>query len=86
MSSTFFFTVSGDLDAAYPAVAAREIGFDDVALFCVPEMAITGSLPRCVRVLIHWNTTKTQAELEHAYIGDAARLRPEFAWPRRAGR
>jgi chorismate mutase len=73
-----FFTVTDDLDADYPAQAARQMGWDSVALLCAREIAVPGSLGRCVRVLLHVNTERTQAELRHAYLGDAARLRPEY--------
>ena len=51
-----FFTVTRDLDAEFPALAARQIGWSDVPLLCGYEMAVPGSLGRCIRVLLHWNT------------------------------
>ena len=74
-----FFTVTDDLDAEHPALAARELGWREVALLCAREIPVPGGLGRCIRVLLHVNTEKTQSELRHVYLGAAARLRPEFA-------
>jgi chorismate mutase len=73
------FTTTPDLNAEFPAVAARELGWLDTALLCGHEMAVPGSLPRCIRVLIHWNTERRADEIVHVYIGAASRLRPERA-------
>ena len=75
------FTATPDLDAAYPAVAARRLGWTETALLCVQEMAVRGSLPRCIRVLIHWNTDQAQDQLRHVYLREAKRLRPDRAGP-----
>lgn len=72
------FTTTPDLDAEFPALAARQLGWLDVPLLCTHEIAVPGSLPRCVRILIHWNTTKSLQEIHHVYIRDAARLRPDL--------
>jgi chorismate mutase len=74
-----FFTTTADLTAEFPALAARSLGWHDVALMCGHEMAVPGSLGKCIRVLIHWNTSKTQTEIVHVYLKDATRLRPERA-------
>ena len=74
-----FFTVTDDLDAVHPARAARQLGWGQVALLCAREIPVPGSLPRCVRVLLHVNTEKTPAELRHVYLRGAGALRPEFA-------
>lgn len=71
------FTTTVDLNAAYPAQAARELGWHDVALICGHEMNVPDGLARCIRVLIHWNTPKTQDEIVHVYIRKAENLRPE---------
>ncbi|GAC1363608.1 MAG: chorismate mutase [Herpetosiphon sp.] len=71
------FSTTTDLNAEYPAMAARELGWLDVALMCGHEMAVPTGLPRCIRVLIHWNTPKTQSEIVHIYIKGARNLRPE---------
>jgi chorismate mutase len=72
------FTVTPDLAAAFPARAAREMGWRNVALLDAQEIPVPGSLPRCVRVLIHWNTAKTQAEIRHVYLRGAVALRPDL--------
>lgn len=73
------FSTTPDLNAEFPAVAARELGWLDTALLCTHEMAVPGSLQRCVRVLIHWNTTRAASEVVHVYIREARNLRPERA-------
>lgn len=72
-----YFTTTVDLDAVYPAVAARQLGWLDVPLICGHEMMVPGGLPRCVRVLIHWNTRRGQKEIVHVYVGEAQSLRPD---------
>lgn len=72
------FTTTPDLDAEFPALAARQLGWLDVPLLCGHEMSIPGSLPRCIRVLVHWNTDKSQAEVQHIYVRDAEKLRPDL--------
>jgi chorismate mutase len=74
--ASIFFTVTPDLTAAFPARAARELGWRHVALLDAQEIPVAGSLPRCVRVLIHWNTPRPQADIRHVYLRDAASLRP----------
>jgi chorismate mutase len=74
-----FFTVTDDLDAEYPALAAREIGWVNVPLLCAREIAVPGGLDRCIRVLLHVNTKKTQEQIRHIYLREAAILRPTFA-------
>jgi chorismate mutase len=73
-----FFTVTPDLTAAFPARAARDMGWRHVALLDAQEIPVPGSLPRCVRVLVHWNTAKPQAEIHHVYLRGAASLRPDL--------
>ncbi len=72
------FTTTPDLDAEFPALAARQLGWLEVPLLCGHEMAIPGSLPRCIRVLIHWNTDRAQSEIQHVYVRAAERLRPDL--------
>ena len=79
--ASIMFTATDVLDAAYPAVAAREIGFSLVPLFCVQEMTVRGSLPLCVRVLIHVNTELGQPFMNHVYLRGAAHLRPDLSHP-----
>jgi chorismate mutase len=74
------FTVTEDLDAAFPAVAARGLsGWKDVPLLCVREIPVPGSLGHCIRILIHWNTDRPQAEIRHVFLRGARHLRPEWA-------
>jgi chorismate mutase len=72
------FTTTPDLTAAFPARAAREMGWQDVALLDVQEILVPGSLERCIRVLIHWNTGKSAAEIKHVYLKGAQALRPDW--------
>lgn len=71
------FSTTADLNAEFPAVAARQLGWLDTALFCTHEMCVPGSLDHCIRVLIHWNTTRRADEIRHIYIRGARNLRPE---------
>lgn len=70
-----------DLDAAYPARAARQMGWHEAALFCCQEIPVPQGIPRCIRILVHWNTTKPLEEIQHVYIRGAASLRPDRAMP-----
>ncbi len=76
--ASVIFTATADLDAVYPAVAARELGWVTVPLLCTQEMRVAGSLPRCIRVLLHWNTERAPAQIRHIYLGEAQRLRPDL--------
>ena len=77
--ASVIFTATPDVDAAYPAAAARQLGWTRTALMCVQEMDVSGSLPRCIRVLIHWNTDRSLDELRHIYLREARSLRPDLA-------
>lgn len=72
------FTVTADLDAEFPALAARALGWTEVALICTREIPVPNSLPKCIRVLLHINTTRSAAEMRHVYTRGAIALRPEF--------
>lgn len=72
-----YFTVTMDLNATYPATAARQLGWYDVPLLCGYEISVPGSLPQCIRILLHWNTSKSQQEIVHVYLHQAASLRPD---------
>src|SRR5262245_40900115 len=74
-----FFTVTDELDAEYPALAAREMGWVHVPLLCAREIPVPGGLARCIRVLLHVSTEKTQDQIRHVYLGEAAALRPAYA-------
>ena len=73
--ASVIFTVTKDLDAEFPAVAAREIGWIDTPLMCSNEIPVKGSLAKCIRVLIHLNTDKSQKEINHVYLKKAVSLR-----------
>ena len=72
------FTVTEEISSAYPALAARQMDWDLVPMICAREIPVTGSLPLCIRVLIHWNTDKTQKEINHVYLRGAVKLRPDL--------
>ncbi len=71
------FTMTPDLDAAFPARAARDLGWDDAALLDAQAPRVIGDLPRCIRVLIHWNTNRAADQVQHVYLHDARQLRPD---------
>ncbi|MCE9604694.1 MAG: chorismate mutase [Planctomycetia bacterium] len=73
------FTTTVDLNAEFPALAARQLGWLDIALLCTHELDVPGSLRKCIRVLLHWNTEKPAAEIQHVYIRDAVKLRPDLS-------
>jgi chorismate mutase len=75
-----FFTLSDDLDAAYPALAARQMGWDCVALLCAREIPVPGGLDRVVRILLHVNTKKPIEAMRHIYLREAISLRPSRAF------
>ena len=79
--SSAFFTTTADLTAEFPAIAARKMGWTQMALMCGHEMDVPGSLPMCLRVLLHVNTEKGADEIVHVYLRDARSLRPEFPAP-----
>ncbi len=73
------FSVTDDLDAEFPALAARKLGWTEVALMCSREIPVPHSLRKCIRVLLHVNTTRSAAEIQHVYIHGAVTLRPTFS-------
>lgn len=73
------FSLTADLDAEFPAVAARGLGWTDTALMCTREIPVPNSLGKCIRVLIHVNTTCSAEEIQHVYIKGAVNLRPTFS-------
>lgn len=77
--ASVIFTVTDDLGAAYPAQAARELGWDQVPLLCTREIPVPGGLTRCIRALLHWNTGLNQSAIRHVYLGGAAILRPDLS-------
>lgn len=72
------FTTTPDLNAEFPAVAAREMGWTFVPLLCGHEMSVPGSLPLCLRILLHVNTNKGAHDVTHIYIRGARALRPDL--------
>ena len=73
-----FFTVTEDLCSTFPAQAARQMGWSLVPMMCAREIPVPGSLPKVIRVLVHWNTERTQREITHVYLREAVRLRPDL--------
>lgn len=74
-----FFTVTSDLDAAFPARAAEVYGWNIVALLHATEIPVPGSLPQCIRILVHAYTERPRAEIKHCYLRGAIALRPDRA-------
>lgn len=72
------FTVTPDLNADFPASSAREIGWELVPLLCATEIPVPGALARCIRVLIHVNTARSQTEIRHIFLREAIRLRKDL--------
>lgn len=73
-----FFTVTDDLASTFPAQAAREMGWGLVPMLCAREIPVPNSLPRVIRVLVHWNTEVPQVEITHVYLREAVKLRPDL--------
>lgn len=74
-----FFTVTSELNATFPAEAARKRGWTMVPMLCATEIPVPGSLPMGIRLLIHVNTTKRQDEIRHVYLRRAVALRPDWS-------
>ncbi len=74
-----FFTTTPDITAEFPALAARQIGWTQVAMLCGHEMDVPGSLPLCLRVLLHVNTERSAGQIAHVYLRGAMALRPDLA-------
>ena len=72
------FTTTEDLSAAFPAEAARAMGMSQVPLLCAREIPVPGSMPRCIRVLLHINSERSPKEIEHVYLRDSQKLRPDL--------
>jgi chorismate mutase len=72
------FTVTDDLASTFPAQAARQMGWDLVPMLCAREIPVPNSLPRVIRVLVHWNTEIPQSDIKHVYLRDAVKLRPDL--------
>jgi chorismate mutase len=76
--ASIIFTVTADLDACFPAKAARDKGFKYVPLLCALEINVPGSLARCIRILVHVNSDKLQRDIKHIYLKEAVRLREDL--------
>lgn len=72
------FSATGDLTAAYPAEAARALGWTEAGLMCLKEMPVEGGLERCLRVLVLLESEKPQSEMRHCYLAGARGLRPDL--------
>lgn len=83
--ASVFFTTTPDLTTAYPARAARDLGWNQTALMGMQESAVAGGLERCIRILVHWNTDKKIDELEHIFLRGAVVLRPDLEKRKKTG-
>jgi chorismate mutase len=73
------FSATSDLDAEFPALAARALGFQDVPLLCCAEISVPGSMPRVVRLMMHVDVGFSRAEIQHVYLRGATALRLDIA-------
>ena len=76
---SIFFSVTHDLNATFPAKAARELGLLETPLLCLNELDVPDSLSKVIRILIHVNSLKKQSEMTHMYLKDAIKLRPDLS-------
>jgi len=83
--ASILFSTTQDLRSTFPARAARRLGWVDVPMLCTHEVDAPSSVPRCIRVLIHWNTDKSLKEVRHAYLRGSRVLRPDWAIPSLTG-
>ena len=72
------FTTTPDVNAVFPAEAARSLGMSQVPLLCASEIAVPNSMPRCIRILLHVNSDQPQSAMKHVYLREAKRLRPDM--------
>lgn len=72
------FTATDDVVSMFPAAAARALGLGDVPLLCARELAVTGSTPRCIRILVHTQTERPRSALHHVYLEGARELRDDL--------
>ena len=75
---SIFFSLTPDLNATFPARAARQMGYKEAPLFCMQEIDVPDALEKCLRILVHINSEKTNTELQHCYLKEAASLRPDY--------
>lgn len=77
--ASIFFSTSPDIASVFPAKVREDIpGLQHVPLFCAQEIDVEGALPLCIRILVHWNTNKSQNEIQHVYLEGARALRPDL--------
>ena len=76
--ASIIFTVTQDIKSTFPAEAARSMGLNLVPLLCSLEIGVSGSIPLCIRVLVHINTSKSQEEIKHVFLRDASKLREDL--------
>ena len=76
--ASVIFSVTCDLDAAFPAEAARDLGWNTTPLLCTYEICVKGSLKKCIRILMHINSSKPQKSIKHIYLEGAKKLREDF--------
>lgn len=77
--ASVIFTMTPDLDAVFPASAARALGWNDIALLDAQAPRVRNDLARCIRVLIHWNTERAANQIQHIYLREARQLRSDRA-------
>ena len=73
------FTATADLNAEFPALAARKLGFQDVPLLCCTEIDVPGAMPRVIRLMMHVETSAPRSAIQHVYLRGAAALRLDIA-------
>jgi chorismate mutase len=76
---SIFFTTTKDVNAVFPSVAAREMGFTNVPLMCASEIDVPDSLQKCIRIMMHINVEKNLNQISHIYLKDAKKLRPDLS-------
>lgn len=77
--ASILFSTTPDLTSAYPASAARQLGWQHTALMGCVEIDKPGGLCRCIRILLHWNTDRRPEEIHHIYLNRAIKLRPDLS-------
>ena len=77
--TSIFFSMTKDLNQTFPAKAARELGLNYTPLLCLNEVDVVHSIQSCIRIMIHVNSEKKQKNMQHIYLKEAVKLRPEFA-------
>jgi len=82
---SIFFSATPDLNKEFPAQSARKLGLQWTPLLCMTEIPVEGALNKCIRILIHVNTKKSQKEMQHIYLDGARKLRPDLAEGKNAG-